>query len=240
MTDVSRETSPGPLQHLIASCGRLGIALPAGAAGWLVALLDRIALEPQNLTTIDDPIEAVERHLLDSLCALGLPEIAHADRIIDIGSGAGFPGLALAVARNDAEVTLVESERRKADWLRRASEDRSNVRVVDDRSESFARRERELCDVVTARAVAPLASTLELAAPLVAVGGVVVVWRGPDTAEEAAAASAAMALGLGDAHVTVTHPFAGASRRLLTYPKLSPTPDRYPRRPGRATKRPIA
>ncbi len=240
MPDVSRETSTGPLQYLVASCAQQRIALPTGIAGWLVALLDRIALEPQNLTTIGDPIEAVERHLLDSLCALVLPEIATAARIVDIGSGAGFPGLALAAARPEVQVTLVESERRKADWLRRASEDRSNVRVVADRSESFARQERETYDVVTARAVAPLVSTLELAAPLVALSGAVVVWRGPDEAEEAAAAAAATALGLGDARVTLTSPFAGASRRLLTFPKVSPTPDRYPRRPGRATKRPIA
>jgi 16S rRNA (guanine527-N7)-methyltransferase len=240
MPDVSRETSAAPLPHLVASCTRLGIDLPVGCAGWLVALLDRIALEPQNLTTIDDPIEAVERHLLDSLCALALPEIAQASRIVDIGSGAGFPGLALAAARPDARVTLVESERRKTDWLARASEDRSNVRVVADRSESFARRERETCDVVTARAVAPLATTLELAAPLVAVGGTVVVWRGPDEAEEAAAADAATALGLGPGRTTVTRPFAGASRRLLSFLKVAPTPDRYPRRPGRANKRPLA
>jgi 16S rRNA (guanine527-N7)-methyltransferase len=239
VSDVSRETVGGPVAYLLRADLAAGHLSPA-MVGWLVALLDRIDLEPQNLTAIDDPIDAVDRHLLDSLAALELAEIRTATRIVDIGSGVGFPGLALAAALPAVHMTLVESEQRKADWLRRASEDRSNVRVVADRSESFARQEREASDVVTARAVAPLASTLELAAPLVRLGGTVVVWRGPSDDEEASANDAAALLGLEPGVATATQPFAGASRRLIAYRKARPTPDRYPRRPGRATKRPLA
>ena len=78
-----------------------------------MALLDRIALEPQNLTAIEVLDEGIDRHLADSLAGLALPELAGASACVDIGSGGGFPGLALAIARPEMAVTLVESERRQ-------------------------------------------------------------------------------------------------------------------------------
>jgi 16S rRNA (guanine527-N7)-methyltransferase len=108
---VSRETA-GPAPRLIARAHALGVALTAEAAASLVALLDRIAIEPQNLTTIEGVDEGIDRHLLDSLAGLTIPEIAVAERAVDIGSGAGFPGIALAIARPGLAVTLVESEQR--------------------------------------------------------------------------------------------------------------------------------
>ncbi|MGB1526952.1 MAG: 16S rRNA (guanine(527)-N(7))-methyltransferase RsmG, partial [Miltoncostaeaceae bacterium] len=93
-------------------------------------------------------------------------------------SGGGFPGLALAAVLPDVPVTLVESERRKAAWLVRASAGFPNVRVVADRSETLARAERDAHHVVTARALGPLPVVLELAAPLLAWRGRLVAWRG--------------------------------------------------------------
>jgi 16S rRNA (guanine527-N7)-methyltransferase len=237
---VSRETE-GPAAGLIDRAGALGVTLDPAAAAGLIALLDRIALEPQNLTAIEGLDEGIERHLLDSLVGLTLPEIATAEAAVDIGSGAGFPGIALAIARPDLAVTLVESERRKADWLARASAAVPNLRVVADRSEHLAGTERERFPLATMRALGPLPVCLELAAPLVAVGGAVVVWRGDDDdpALERAGGEAARELGLEPGEPVQVTPFPGARRRLHAFRKTAPTPRRYPRRAGRAAKRPL-
>jgi len=223
-------------------CAAMGVDLAPEAAGALVALLDRLALEPQNLTAIEGVEEGLDRHLADSLAALALPEVAGARALVDLGSGAGFPGLALALARPALEVTLVESEGRKADWLRRASAGRPNVRVVADRSEHLARIERDRYPLAVARALGPLPVALELAAPLVAPGGWVAIWRGPGggAAVEAAAASAAAQLGLEPREPRPTRPFPAARRAIQLFAKTGPTPERFPRRPGRAAKRPLA
>jgi 16S rRNA (guanine527-N7)-methyltransferase len=219
----------------------MGVELSPAIAAALVGLLDRIALEPQNLTAIESLDDGIERHLLDSLAGLSLPVVAGARALVDVGSGAGFPGLALAAARPDLVVTLVESERRKADWLRRASAGARNLRVVADRSEHLATAEREAYPLAVARALGPLPVALELTAPLVAVGGAVVLWRGDasDPATEAAAARAARELGLEPAPPVPVTPFPGARRRLQVFAKAAPTPSRFPRRPGRAAKRPL-
>jgi 16S rRNA (guanine527-N7)-methyltransferase len=237
---VSRETS-GPAAHLRDLCAVMGVDLSVDRAGALVALLDAMLCEPQNLTAIDDLDEAVERHLADSLAALVLPCVRDAGSLIDIGSGGGFPGLALAEALSQCAVTLNESERRKAEWLVRASARFPNVRVVPLRSEEHAQVERETYECVTARAVGALPVVLELAAPLVAPEGVVVAWRaGRDADAEAAGALAAAELGLQPEEVRQVTPFPGADRHLHVFRKVSRTPPRYPRRPGRAAKRPLA
>ena len=162
----------------------MGVPLVPEAAAAMVDLLGRIAEEPQNLTAITGLEEGIDRHLADSLAGLALPEVASAAACVDIGSGVGFPGLALAIARPEMAVTLVESERRKAEWLRRASAAIPNVRVVSDRSEHLAAVERESYPLATMRALGPLPVALELAAPLVALGGAVVAWRGDDADPE--------------------------------------------------------
>ena len=219
----------------------MDVALSMSAASALVALLDQIALEPQNLTSIEGLDEGIDRHLADSLAGLELAAVAGAATSVDIGSGAGFPGLALAIARPEMLVTLVESERRKADWLRRASAAIPNVRVVHDRSEHLAATERETFDLATMRALGPLPVALELAAPFVRIGGSVVAWRGDDAdpAGEAASMRAAALLGLEPTPAVVSRAFPGARRRLQAFTKVSAAPSRFPRRPGRAVKRPL-
>jgi 16S rRNA (guanine527-N7)-methyltransferase len=241
MFHVKHEGDAGPAALLVARCAAMGVELDGAAAGRLVALLDRLALEGQNLTRIEGLDDGLDRHLADSLAALTLPAVAGAAAALDLGSGAGFPGLALAAARPEARLTLVESERRKAEWLVRASASFPNVRVVAERSEDVARREREAWPLVTVRAVGPLPVVLELAAPLLAVDGTLVAWRGERVpGDEEAGARAAAALGLEPGPVTATRPFAGARRHLHEFRKREPTPPRFPRRPGRAAKRPLA
>ena len=219
----------------------MGVPLDDAPATDLVRLLERLLAEPHNLTAITSLSDAVDRHLADSLSALVLPEGASAPDFLDLGSGGGFPGLALAVARPGLAVTLVEASRKKAAWLERASARFPNVRVVAERSEHLAQSERERWSVVGLRAVAPPASAIELAAPLVRPSGHAVLWRGRhDAAEVAAGDTAAAALGYEPARATDVEPFPAANRHLLTYRKSSRTDAAYPRRPGRATSRPLA
>lgn len=227
--------------RLAARAADIGAPIGLDAAAWLLALLDRIALEPQNLTAVEGVEQGIDRHLLDSLAALALPQVREAESAVDIGSGAGFPGIALAAARPQLEVTLVESERRKADWLLRAAAGVPNLRVVADRAEHLAAAERERFQLATMRALGPLPTCLELAAPLVAVGGTVLVWRGDarDPREEAAGLEASSELGLAPAPPVPVTPFPAARRRLHPFRKAAPTPRRYPRRAGRAAARPL-
>jgi 16S rRNA (guanine527-N7)-methyltransferase len=208
-------------------------------------LLDALAAEPDPPTTIRDRADAIERHLADSLEALSIPGVREAARIADIGAGAGFPGLALAVALPDAEVDLIESVRRKCQVIERlaAAAEATRARAVPVRVEDWAvERGREHYDVVTARAVASLPVLLEYAAPLLVRGGTFIAWKGkPDTAEEGVAASVASILGLEGVGVRHVTPFEGArDRNLHVYRKVKSTPDWVPRRPGIALKRPLA
>ncbi len=198
------------------------------------ALLAALAAEPDPPTTVADP---VDEHIADSLSAV--PYLSPT-RLADIGSGAGFPGLVLAAAFPSSSVTLVESQRRHAavaERLGRAAGLR-NVSVLPCRAEEV----RESFDVVTARAVAPLAVLVEYAGPLLVDGGQLVAWKGArDAAEELGGEEAGRVVGLSLDRVEAVEPFPGAhSRHLHFYVKTAPTPDRFPRRPGMARKRPLA
>lgn len=236
---VSRETV-GPAHRLMAAAERCGAPVAPDDAAWMVSVLDRMGLERQNLTAIDEIADAVDRHLIDSVVGARLPELQTASSLVDLGSGGGFPGLPLARLLTDATVTLVESERRKAAWLEAVGADLPNVRVVADRTEHLAQREREAWTVATARAVAATPALLELAAPLVAVDGALVAWRGPSDAQPSDADhAAAQQLGFRHDRVEAVEPFDGAERFLVVWRKVEPTAARFPRRPGRATKRPL-
>jgi 16S rRNA (guanine527-N7)-methyltransferase len=234
------QAPPAPLDLLRRRTAALGIVLTVDAERRLLDLLESIAAQSQNLTAVRDVIAGVDRHLADSLAGAALPAIAAAQSLVDVGSGAGFPGLPLAAARPGMRVTLLESEGRKAEWLCAASGGFPNVRVVADRSETLAAREPGAHDVAVARALAPLPVALELAAPLVRVGGAVVIWRGPrDPHAEVAAELAAPQLGLAPGEPVPVEPFPGAIRHLHVFEKVDATPARFPRRPGRAAKRPL-
>jgi 16S rRNA (guanine527-N7)-methyltransferase len=216
--------------------------LPAAAADQFATLLDLVAAEPSAITTVRDPREGVDRHVADSLVALELAQVRDARRIADLGSGGGFPGLAVAIALPEAYVALVESVERKCAFLRAAVErlGLANVEVVNARAEAWADG-LGMHDLVTARAVAPLSVLLEYAAPLLEDGGALVAWKGRiDAAEEGDARAAASALGMGKPEKRAAVPFVEArDRYFYLSSKVSPTPSRFPRRPGMARKRPI-
>jgi 16S rRNA (guanine527-N7)-methyltransferase len=213
-------------------------------------LLAALAAEPDPHTTVSDPEAALEVHVADSLSGLEIPELSSARRIADIGAGAGFPGLVLALTLPRAEVDLIESAGRKTaviDRLIQASE-LGNARSVTARVEDFARTPaalgggREAYDAVTARAVGPLALLVEYAAPLLRDGGVLVAWKGArDEVEEAAGAAAAEKVGMAVKEVVSVRPYPSSeNRHLHVYRKIAPTPPEFPRRAGMARKRPLA
>jgi 16S rRNA (guanine527-N7)-methyltransferase len=185
----------------------------------------------------------------DALSGLEVGELRAARRIADVGAGAGFPGLVLAIALPETSVDLIESARRKAaviDRLRQAAEIQG-ARAVVARAEEWAKAPpalgggREAYDAVTARAVAPLAVLVEYAAPLLRRGGVLVAWKGVrNEPEEARGSQAADEVGLAPVHVLRVEPFEGArNRHLHVYSKVAATPERFPRRAGMAAKRPL-
>jgi 16S rRNA (guanine527-N7)-methyltransferase len=208
----------------------------------LGVVLATLEQDPQAPTSGRAAERALDVHLADSLVATELPVVRGAGSLVDIGSGAGMPGVALAVALPGCQVALLESQRRKCafleDLLRVAAV--GNAEVVCARAEEWpAGRERH--DVATARAVGAQALVLEYAAPLLKVGGVLVDWRGRrDPGEELAATRAAELLGLERREIIPVAPYPGAVElHLHVWAKLTATPERFPRRPGIARKRPL-
>jgi 16S rRNA (guanine527-N7)-methyltransferase len=191
---------------------------------------------------VRDPAKVVEDHLADALVALELDSVRSARALADLGSGAGVPGLALAIALPATAVSLVESAGRKCAFLERAIAacDVGNARAVHARVEDWPAG-IESFDLVTARALGPLEVVVEYAAPLLTVGGTLVVWRGQrDSEAESTAARAATELGLEPAEIVPVRPYAGSrSRHLHLMSKVTSTPRWFPRRPGMAAKRPL-
>jgi 16S rRNA (guanine527-N7)-methyltransferase len=216
--------------------------LRAGAADRLGLLLELVAAEPSSITAVRDPAQGADLHVADSLVALELPQVRDGRRIADLGSGGGFPGLALAIALPAAHVALVESVGRKVAFLQAAIArlELTNVEAVQARAEDWPEG-IGAHDLATARAVAPLSVLVEYAAPLLEVGGSLLAWKGArDLHEEHDGRAAAEALGMGDLATRPVRPFPGArERHLYLSSKVSDTPPGYPRRPGMARKRPI-
>jgi 16S rRNA (guanine527-N7)-methyltransferase len=208
----------------------------------LGSLVDCVAGDPAAPTTVTDRAGILRDHVADSLVALELSEVRAATAAADLGSGAGFPGLPLAIALPAARVSCVESNGRKCAFITRASaaSDAGNAIAVHARAEEW-RAGLNACDLVTARALAPLAVVAEYAAPLLTLGGSLVAWRGRrDLDDEAAGARAAAELGLEPGPVIRVEPYVGAlHRHLHVLRKAAATPDRFPRRPGTARKRPL-
>jgi 16S rRNA (guanine527-N7)-methyltransferase len=208
----------------------------------LAALLTVLASDPHAPTSVRRRDRAVDAHIADSLVALELQPLRDAELIVDLGSGAGFPGLPLAIALEASTVWLLESQLRKCLYLERAIAEvgLANAGVVCARAEQWCAGQGT-GDAVVARAVGAQPVVVEYAAPLLRVGGVLVDWRGSRALEEELrAARAAEQLGMRLTEIRRIAPFAGArDRHLHLYLKITETPSGYPRRVGAAGKRPL-
>ena len=187
--------------------------------GWLAELL-----ATPGLTAIRDPAEARAMLVDDALRAVELVR-GFDGAIVDVGSGGGSPGIPLAVALAEREVTLLEAERRKCDFLERWAP--PNARVVWGRAEE---QETDAYGVALAKALASPPVAAEWCLPLVRPGGAVVLWLGP-TGDRVAVARVSELLGGGQPE---------ERQGLVVLPKLAPTPPGFPRRAGIARKRPLA
>ena len=209
----------------------------------LETVLVLLAAERASVSSVTDR-RAWKVHVEDSLTGLEVSELSQASRIADLGSGAGFPGLVLAVALPQASVDLIDSIGKKTAFIAGAAEaaEIPNASAITARSEDLARDEtaRESYDVVTARAVGRLSTLAELASPLLREGGVLVAWKGKrDEEEEQQMARAAEALAMTPEQILdVGHRAGSEHRHLHVLRKSGPTPTDLPRRPGMAKKRP--
>lgn len=216
--------------------------LDSGLIGKFGAILDSLA-EQRSPTAVRNPVEGVEVHIADSLTGLTLSELqSFTGQIADIGSGCGIPGLVLAAALPHCRVDAVEAIGKKCDFITGAAAKAGigNIRSVKSRAEEW-REGFGTCEVVTARALAPLAVLAEYAAPILKPGGCLIAWKGtPDAAEYEAAKVAAALLGMSEPIVTRVTPWTGGGTRdLVVMKKVADTPGNFPRRAGIAVKRPL-
>lgn len=199
-----------------------------------------------NLTSITEPQEIVVKHFLDSLSVYpALSDLPSTLSLIDVGSGAGFPGVPLKIVLPELRLTLLEATGKKTAFLQHVVQvlNLTIVTVLTARAEEVGRRpdQRERYDVAVARAVAPLPVLVEYTLPLVKVGGRVIVQKGQQPAGEIKAAANALGILGGKVSQTlaVTVPGLEAERHLIVIQKNKATPPPYPRRPGLPAKKPI-
>ena len=191
--------------------------------------------EKVNLTAITDPDEIIRKHFADSLQLLAQVPMAQGARLIDVGTGAGFPSLPLKIARPDLQVTLLDSLNKRIVFLQ--------AETIHARAEEAGRRPqlREGFDFATARAVSHLRELSEYCLPFVKVGGSFLAMKGPEVEQELEEGERAVKL-MGGRVGQVIHyelPEIGEGRTLLVIPKERPTPKEYPRPSAKIAKKPL-
>lgn len=219
-------------------------ALPEKLLRYHALLMDWNTRMDLTAVTVED--EMIDRHYVDSLMALKEPGLIPAKgRLIDVGTGAGFPGLPLALACPDLQVTLMDAQQKRLTFLQAVIDDLGveNVTLVHRRAEDGAKDAalREQFDVAVARAVAPLAVLAEYLLPYVKVGGQAVCWKGPALQEELTQGRRAAFLLGGQAGEAIPCAFPGREwqHQLLPIKKVAKTARQYPRKAGTPSKSPL-
>ena len=209
------------------------------------AILDE-ANAHMDLTAVLDEDERVDRHDLDSAAPLSQGLLSPEARVIDVGTGAGFPGIPLLILRPDLRMTLLDAQQKRVAFLQDALARLGLcATALHARAEDAARlaEHREQYDVAVSRAVAGASVLMELTLPFLRVGGLSVAWKGPGVADELTGARRAAFLLGGSVRGVVPAPVPGRedwAHTLLLTDKVSPTPKAYPRRAGLPGKKPLA
>ena len=192
-----------------------------------------------NLTAITEPDQVAKLHLLDSLSLLALEDLK-GKRMIDVGCGAGFPGVPVKIACPEVQLTLLDSLGKRMNWLETVLPTLGvQAQCLTARAEEAVADRRETYDIATSRAVARLNILLELTAPYVKVGGAVLAMKGAAAREELEeAAGAIRKLGL-KLEKVVEFPVDGTSHAVIVLRKVSPTPPKYPRRYAKIKQNPL-
>ena len=256
MTGGRKGPAIGKMERLDAFLSKYGnysdIDLYAGKAA-LLEKYDRYRQgilawnEKVNLTAVTDPDEFEEKHYLDSLSVVGLPEYREAKTVIDVGTGGGFPGIPLALFSPEKEFLLMDSLRKRLDIIDELAAEIgiSNVQTEHGRAEDLARMPeyRDQFDLCVSRAVASLPVLVELCLPFVRLGGHLIAYKGPAADQEVEEAVGAieklMGKFLGERSGLIPSGEDSSEHRLLVIRKEAPTPDTYPRRAGIPSKRPL-
>ena len=219
----------------------LGLSLDQATCAKLCAFGSAVVEQNKvmNLTAITEPDQVAKLHLLDSLSLLTLTDLKN-KRIIDIGCGAGFPGVPVRIACPEAELTLLDSLGKRMAWLEKVLPELGvEAECVTARAEEAVVSRREQYDIATSRAVARLNILLELTAPYVKVGGTVMAMKGTAAQQELEeAAGAIKKLGLKLEKVQ-EFPVDGTAHTVIVLKKIAPTPAKYPRRYAKIKQSPL-
>ncbi len=233
---------------LTARLNKMGVPLSPEAAASLIRFHDLLMdwNQRMDLTAVLDESEMMDRHYVDSLSPLAFPDLIPQNAfIIDVGSGAGFPGLPLAVARPDLKVTLLDAQHKRVRFLQEAVSLLSlpNVQVIHSRAEDGAHlsKLREHFDLALARALAPLPVLVELLLPFVRPGGRAICWKGPAVLAETDAGERAARLlgGHLEAPIPTPIPDRDWAHMLLPIKKVEKTLRQYPRKAGTPGREPL-
>ena len=228
-------------ETLHAGLPTLGLALSEETEKTLCAFGEAVVRqnEVMNLTAITEPAAVAKLHLLDSLTVLKCADLS-GKSLIDVGCGAGFPGVPLAIACPEARITLLDSLGKRMNWLETVLPSLGvRAECITARAEEAVATRRESFDFATSRAVARLNILLELTAPYVKVGGAVLAMKGAAAQEELAEAKGAIQkLGL-KLEAVHAFPIDGAEHSVIVLRKVAPTPPRYPRRYAKIKQQPL-
>ena len=198
--------------------------------------------EKINLTAIIDPKEIILKHFVDSLTIAKY--VKDDEKLIDVGTGAGFPGIPLAIVKENTDIVLLDSLNKRINFLQEVKENLKleNITTIHGRAEEFGKnkKERETYNIATSRAVAPLNILLEYLIPLVKVGGKAICMKGSNIEEMENAKNALEILGGKIEKIEeITLPNSDIKRNIIIVKKVKNTPSKYPRKPGTPSKEPI-
>ena len=231
--------------YLIENVQQLGIALTDAQADCFLRYYELLieTNRVMNLTAVTDYEEVVRLHFTDSLSIVRAVDVMHTKNLLDVGSGAGFPGIPLAILNPDLEVVLLDSLGKRVRFLNDTASALSlrNVTALHSRAEDLARKKehREHYDLVVSRAVARLAALAEYCIPYVNHNGRFVSYKSDRAAEEIAEAEKAIRILGGTLEKTETFELNGTGRSLVVIRKIKKTPAVYPRKAGLPSKSPI-
>ncbi len=220
-------------------CARLGVALTDGQAAQLCAFGQALLEQNKvmNLTAITEPQAVARLHFADCLALLNAADFQNKS-VIDVGCGAGFPGVPLKLGEPSIGLTLLDSLQKRISWLDRTLRDMGvAARCVAARAEEYPHREE--FDIAVSRAVARLNVLAELCLPFVKVGGCFLAMKAAAAAEELDEAKRAVALLGGKLERVYEYELDGACRRVLVFRKTKPTPKQYPRRFAKIKQQPL-
>ena len=236
-----------PKSLLLESAQALGIALSEAQTDQFMQYLSLLLEwnEKMNLTAITDPVEVVQKHFIDCISVLPHLDLQGGETMIDVGTGAGFPGVPLKIASPALQVTLLDALQKRLTFLDTLTQslDLYDVTLVHSRAEDGGQNPdlREQFDLCVSRAVANLAVLLEYCLPFVKVGGKLAALKGPDATQEIEQAQNALQIvgGKVTAVIPITIPHTDLQHQLVLVEKIAPTPQRYPRKAGKISKKPL-